>query len=116
GPFRALRRLRRSRGRCDRGGYGRNRACRGRTGKVRRRQHGRAAHQLPRLLGPNPRPRLRPTAEMRRLPNLVLIGFMATGKSTIGRRCAAALAYPFRDTDSWIEEREGRSITEIFAE
>ncbi len=52
---------------------------------------------------------------MRRLPNLVLIGFMATGKSTIGRRCASALAYPFRDTDSWIEEREGRSVKEIFA-
>jgi len=52
---------------------------------------------------------------MRRLPNLVLIGFMATGKSTIGRRCASALAYPFRDTDSWIEEREGRSVSEIFA-
>lgn len=53
---------------------------------------------------------------MRRLPNLVLIGFMATGKSTIGRRCAAALAYPFRDTDSWIEEHEGRSVAEIFAQ
>ena len=52
---------------------------------------------------------------MRRLPNLVLIGFMATGKTTIGRRCATALAYPFRDTDAWIEEREGRSVPEIFA-
>ena len=52
---------------------------------------------------------------MRRLPNLVLIGFMATGKTTIGRRCAAALAYPFRDTDSWIEEREGRPVRDIFA-
>jgi shikimate kinase len=53
---------------------------------------------------------------MRRLPNLALIGFMGTGKSTIGRRCAATLCYQFRDTDQWIEESEGRSVREIFAQ
>lgn len=49
-------------------------------------------------------------------PNLVLVGFMATGKSTIGRRCARELGYPFRDSDSVIERRAGKSIPAIFAE
>ncbi len=49
-------------------------------------------------------------------PNLVLIGFMATGKSTIGRRCAAELGFRFRDSDTLIERRTGRSIATLFAE
>ena len=53
---------------------------------------------------------------MRRIPNLVLIGFMATGKTSVGRRCAAALGFEFRDTDVWIEAREGKSIREIFTQ
>jgi shikimate kinase len=46
--------------------------------------------------------------------NLVLVGFMATGKSTIGRRCAQALHFSFHDTDSVVERRAGKSIREIF--
>ena len=49
-------------------------------------------------------------------PNLALIGFMGVGKSTIGRLCARRLEYSFRDTDSTITSRFGRSIAEIFAE
>ena len=47
-------------------------------------------------------------------PNLVLIGFMGTGKSTIGRECAEKLGFAFRDTDACIERRAERSIPEIF--
>jgi shikimate kinase len=49
-------------------------------------------------------------------PNLVLIGFMATGKSTVGRRCAAALGFRFRDSDTLVERRAGKPVAAIFAE
>ncbi len=48
--------------------------------------------------------------------NLVLIGFMGTGKSTLGRLCAARLGYTFQDSDRVIEARLGKPITEVFAE
>jgi shikimate kinase len=48
--------------------------------------------------------------------NLVLIGFMATGKSTIGRRCAQALRFQFRDSDSVVECRTGKSVAQLFEE
>lgn len=53
---------------------------------------------------------------MIRRPNLVLIGFMATGKTTVGRACARMLGLPFRDSDTLVELRAGRSIPEIFAQ
>ncbi len=43
-----------------------------------------------------------------------ITGFMGTGKSTIGRRLADRLERPFADLDKVIEEKEGRSIKEIF--
>jgi len=46
--------------------------------------------------------------------NLYLVGFMATGKSTVGRALAAKLDYRFIDTDSEIERRLNLSIPEIF--
>lgn len=49
-------------------------------------------------------------------PNIVLIGFMGTGKTTVGRRVAAHLGRPFIDTDALIEARAGRPILRIFAE
>ncbi|MCC6730499.1 MAG: shikimate kinase [Chthonomonadales bacterium] len=49
-------------------------------------------------------------------PNLVLIGFMGSGKSTIGRRCAAALAFRFRDSDFVVERAAGMSVRAVFAE
>ena len=45
--------------------------------------------------------------------SVVLTGFMATGKSTVGRHLAARLRYGFVDTDRLIEERYG-PIPEIF--
>lgn len=45
---------------------------------------------------------------------LLLNGFMATGKSTVGRLVAQTTGLPFVDLDSRIESRAGRSISEIF--
>lgn len=46
--------------------------------------------------------------------NIALIGFMGTGKSTVGRIVAEQLGFRFVDTDELIEERTGRKITDIF--
>ena len=43
-----------------------------------------------------------------------LIGFMTAGKTTLGKSLAQALDWPFVDLDVLLEEREGRTITEIF--
>lgn len=47
--------------------------------------------------------------------NLILIGFMGCGKSTVGRELHRRLNYPLIDTDQEIEARAGISINEIFA-
>lgn len=49
-------------------------------------------------------------------PKIVLVGFMAAGKSTVGRLLARRVGYDFVDLDEEIERREGRSIPEIFRE
>jgi 3-dehydroquinate synthase len=46
--------------------------------------------------------------------NLVLTGFMGTGKSAVGRQVAARLQRPFVDTDQLIEQRTGLPIPDIF--
>lgn len=48
-------------------------------------------------------------------PRISLIGFMGSGKSSIGRLLAGRVAYTFVDLDGLIEERTGKSIPEIFA-
>lgn len=48
--------------------------------------------------------------------NIVLTGFMGTGKTTTGQCLAARLARPFIDTDAEIERRAGRPIADIFAQ
>jgi shikimate kinase len=50
------------------------------------------------------------------LPNIVLIGFMGCGKSSVGRRIAGKTGHRFVDTDELITSKGGRSITQIFAE
>lgn len=47
--------------------------------------------------------------------NVVLIGMMGCGKSTVGKLLAEALGFTFVDTDQYIEEALGRSIPDIFA-
>lgn len=47
---------------------------------------------------------------------IVLVGFMAAGKTTVGRELGARLGYRFIDLDEEIERRAGRSIPRIFRE
>ena len=49
------------------------------------------------------------------LRSIVLIGFMGTGKSSVGRRLARTTGYPRYDTDQMIATALGMSITKIFA-
>ncbi len=46
--------------------------------------------------------------------NIVLTGFMGTGKSKIGERLATELRMGYLDTDELIEKREKKSISAIF--
>jgi shikimate kinase len=50
----------------------------------------------------------------RQIRNLSLIGFMGTGKSSVGRLVADMLRFTFLDTDDVIAARAGKSIREIF--
>ena len=59
------------------------------------------------------------TAEMARIARridrpVVLVGMMGVGKSSVGKRLAAALGSPFVDADDAIEESAQMSIPEIF--
>ena len=49
-------------------------------------------------------------------PNIILTGFMGTGKTTVGRTVARQLRRPFVDLDDLIVERAGKSIPDIFAQ
>ncbi len=49
------------------------------------------------------------------LGNLVLVGFMGTGKSAVGRILAARMGRTFVDMDATIETRTGKTISTIFA-
>jgi shikimate kinase/3-dehydroquinate synthase len=48
--------------------------------------------------------------------DVVLTGFMGTGKTTVGREVARRLGWPFVDMDAEIKARAGKSIPRIFAE
>jgi shikimate kinase len=48
--------------------------------------------------------------------SLVLIGFMGSGKSTVGRELHHRLGYPLVDMDQVIEQRARKSIAAIFAD
>jgi shikimate kinase len=47
---------------------------------------------------------------------IYLVGFMACGKTTVGRCLAQALERPFLDLDVEIERQTGKTINQIFAE
>ena len=47
--------------------------------------------------------------------NIVLAGFMGTGKSAVGRAVAQRLGWPFLDTDDLIEAALGLTVQEVFA-
>ena len=49
------------------------------------------------------------------MSNIVLIGFMGSGKTTIGRNLGRKLSMPLLDTDKLIVEQQGITINEIFA-
>ncbi len=59
---------------------------------------------------------LRQRFQLKAEQKLVLIGFMATGKSTLGKQAADQLGKSFLDLDSQIEIKTGKSITKLFEE
>lgn len=48
--------------------------------------------------------------------NIVLVGFMGTGKTSVGKKLAASLGKTFVDMDEIIVEREGKPVSKIFEE
>ena len=50
------------------------------------------------------------------MTRIILIGFMGSGKTTLGRALAKALGLTFIDLDNYIELRHCKSINQIFAE
>jgi shikimate kinase len=46
--------------------------------------------------------------------NIFLIGFMGSGKTTLGKKIAARLGYSFIDMDKAIEQEQGKSIPDLF--
>lgn len=52
----------------------------------------------------------------RQFGNIILCGFMGSGKTTCGRLLAEQLGRRFVDLDEFIEQRENRKVSEIFAQ
>ena len=59
----------------------------------------------------------KPTASRPAAPstNLVLVGFMGSGKSSVGRMLANRLGFQFVDTDAMVVEAAGMQISDLFA-
>ena len=49
------------------------------------------------------------------LLRVLLVGFMGSGKTSVGRDLAVRLNWRFVDFDEAIEIKEGRSVADIFA-
>lgn len=56
------------------------------------------------------------TLKLKRTPGLYLVGFMCSGKSTVGRALAEVLGWRFIDIDHEIEQEQRKTIREIFQE
>jgi shikimate kinase len=56
------------------------------------------------------------TLKLKRTPGLYLVGFMAAGKTTVGRSLAGELGWCFVDIDTDIEAQHGQAIADIFRE
>lgn len=48
--------------------------------------------------------------------NIILVGYMGCGKSTIGIKLSYRLQQPFLDTDKMIENKQDKTISDIFAQ
>jgi shikimate kinase len=53
--------------------------------------------------------------KLKRAPGVYLVGFMGSGKTTVGRHLARRLGWNFFDLDDEIESAEKAAITELFA-
>ncbi|RJP24689.1 MAG: shikimate kinase [Deltaproteobacteria bacterium] len=49
-------------------------------------------------------------------PGVVLVGFMGSGKSSVGKELARRVGAEFVDVDEWIERSSGREIRDLFAD
>src|SRR6478672_3857042 len=52
--------------------------------------------------------------KLKRTPGIFLIGFMGSGKSTVGRLLAEEIGWRFADLDDDIEHSQRRSVSDIF--
>jgi shikimate kinase len=52
--------------------------------------------------------------KLKRTPGIYLVGFMGSGKTTVGRMLSREIGWPFADLDEDIEEHSGKTVTEIF--
>jgi shikimate kinase len=59
---------------------------------------------------------LREMTSMKRFPGVVLVGFMGSGKSSVGKVLAGRVGAEFVDVDAWVEKASGRSVRDLFAE
>ncbi len=50
------------------------------------------------------------------MKNLILIGFMGSGKTSVGIKLSYACRVPFLDMDKEIEKEQGRTVSAIFAQ
>ena len=46
--------------------------------------------------------------------NIILIGYMGSGKSTVGKKLSEQLGHKYIDLDDYIQKKEGHSIAQIF--
>jgi shikimate kinase len=67
---------------------------------------------------PDSRPKVTPAARdrVRELPTVFLVGFMGAGKTSVGQALSRRLGLPFEDLDDRIQDREGKTIAQIFRE